>query len=436
MAGRSRNSYTLEATGNLARGARGRGAAVMVSASVLVLAVAMASCSSSSTNNDLFAATNTDKKSPAGTTDTPAGGCLLGCGNHADGGLKPHDPGADGGDQASDVAAPTVDPASLLDGRCMRATATRPPAYMLIVLDGSGSMTEANKWSSAVAALDAVFDDLAATSDPALGVGLMVFSDSSDPTMGVGPYPTSRDVTIAYVEQGQHDALRGRIDGSNAQNATPTLAALNGGYHMLENFIPAAPLPRGGRKVVVLMTDGNPNGGAQEQASVIDAATTELGRGITTFAVGIGAFPSTDPSVYDAAFMGRLAQAGGAAPAGCNPTETSNPLNLCHFQITPGAKSVQQLKLELVDAFNRIRKDVVSCEFGIGGAIDPSHFNVVLQPGVGGASVVPKNAQTGWVFDDDLSPTKVILEGAACDALKLDPKASVSFLTGCATYAH
>ena len=394
----------------------------------MLVAAGLVACSGAA-NKDLFS------EGPRGVDrGDPGGGCPT-CGDPNGGGLVI---GKDAGRRGPDGGLLSGEDGSVVGfdaSSCTPASAKRPPAYMLIVLDGSGSMDTDNKWTSVVPALDAVFDELAQNPDPTLGVGLMVFSDNLDPTQGMGPYPTARDVSVAFVDPAQRSALRARIDPARPSTATPTLAALSGGYKMLENFVVPPNLPSGGKKVLVLMTDGVPNGGGPEQVQCIGAASAELGKGITSFAVGIGPFPSSDTTTYDAAFMGKLAQAGGAAPPGCNPAETQNIADVCHFQITPSGATPGQLKQHFIEAINRIREEVGSCDFGISGMVDPSHFNVVFKSGTGQDTIVPENPLNGWTFDNPLHPTKVALHGTSCESAKLDRKGSVSFLTGCPT-AH
>jgi hypothetical protein len=196
----------------------------------------------------------------------------------------------------------------------------------------------------------------------------------------------------------------------------------------MENLVVGAPLPQNGRKVVVLMTDGLPATGSEQQCT--DAVSAEVPKGITTFAVGIGPFPSTNTGTYDPVFMGGLGQAGGAAPVGCNPKEAVNEANLCFTQITPGADTAK-MKQAFVDALNKIRKATASCELAAPAGVDPDNFNVAVKSGAGDDQVIPQGP-SGWTFDT-VPPTKVLLHGAACDRLKLDPKASASFITGCRT---
>src|SRR5262249_39145015 len=161
-----------------------------------------------------------------------------------------------------------------------------------------------------------------------------------------------------------------------------------------------------------LMTDGVPDGGPEEQAQCTSAATTELST-VTTFAVGVGPFPSPDTTGidgYDPAFLGTLAQAGGAAPAGCNPIEENDPSRLCHFQITPGGKSAQELAQEFANAINRIRGQVASCDFVLdksGGTVDPTKVNVVYRDQAGQEHVIVQDPLNGWTYDNPTNPSKV-----------------------------
>jgi hypothetical protein len=331
------------------------------------------------------------------------------------------------------------DAAGLLEAGCATATAraARQPVYMLIALDGSGSMDQENKWVAVVPALDAFFDDLKAKGDTTMGVGLTVFSDERDKTKGQGPYP-KMDVPIQVVDAAQATALHGRIDTSGPKSVTPTLAVLQGQYPLLESFQPSGALAPGGKRVLVLMTDGNPFPHTQQQQpACISLAQAETAKGILTFAVGIGDLVPYDPTTYDPTFMGAIAKAGGTASAGCDPNETSNVSKMCHFQITPGGKSAKQLEQDFLNAIDAIRGAVASCEFTLdksgsnGQNVDPTHVNVVYDDGNGGSGLIPEDGTNGWTYDDPNNPSKVILHGASCDQLKANPKGGIKIVLGC-----
>ena len=287
-----------------------------------------------------------------------------------------------------------------------------------------------------------------AQADPSIGVGLIVFSDSKDPTQGKGPYPTNVDIPIRLVDNTQMAALQERVQGVPAA-ATPTLPALQGAYPLLESFNPAAAaLPPNGKKIVVLMTDGlptEPPGPTQDQCIALanSAFTKAAPQGpIQLFVVGVGAFPGSS-GTYDPQFLGKLAVAGGTAKPSCNPLETTDPNKLCYFQITPAAGTAQALGAKFTAAIDSIRSQAALCEFAIqapqGTTVNPTQVNVVHYPGQGAPRVVyPFDANknpNGWTFDNGAAPTKVILHGTSCNDVKVDLKAKVGIVLGCET-AH
>jgi hypothetical protein len=335
----------------------------------------------------------------------------------------------------------------LLDGEgCATASAEakKTPVYMLFILDGSSSMQEDGKWPAATQALDAIFADMQSKGDPGVGVGLIVFSDTYDFTFASGPYPeTGIDVPIAFVDAAHLDALNARLSGQPWGN-TPTGTALQGGYGELESYVAAAPLPPGGQKVLVLITDGVPTdrcaaGGYSYTANrcVVEAGQ-ELAEGppagpVLTFVVGTGVFPSDDLADFDPSFLGNLAQSGGTGPAGCNPDENSSSSDLCYFEVDPTRGSQTRTEQAFEAAINAIRAQVLSCTFPLSpnadaGTVDPAKVNVTLD-----GTTVPQSSTNGWSYDDPVDPTAITLNGSACALVKSDSTASVQIVLGCAT---
>lgn len=328
-----------------------------------------------------------------------------------------------------------------------RGQAERLPVYLLFVVDGSGSMNDDTKWEALVPAYDAFVDDLASRADPTFGAGLTVFADANDPTItdtSAGPY-SKMDVPIAFVDALQKSALRGRLDGTSPNLGTPTYEVLSGQFPLLEAYAPPAgsKLATNGRKVLVFVSDGVPDpdmpAGQNEQPWSIDLVRTEAGKGVATFAVGIGKLSPLEPAKYDPRFMAQLAVAGGTAAAGCNPDEVADASRMCHFQITPGGgKSASALQQELSAAIDSIRTQALSCEYPLehvagAGAVDPGRVNVVYTDGSGAESVLPESATDGWSYDDPANPHEVILRGATCDRVKADRNGKVDIVLGCET---
>jgi len=82
-----------------------------------------------------------------------------------------------------------------------------------------------------------------------------------------------------------------------------------------------------------------------------------------------------------------------------------------------------------------IALSVQSCELTLNktSPIDPSSVNVVYANGAGQESQIAKDAANGWTYDNEGNPSKVILNGTACTALKADAAAKVTIVIGCPT---
>jgi hypothetical protein len=349
-----------------------------------------------------------------------------------------------GGDDAS------VSMGSPLGIGCATASseAKRQPVYLLFVLDGSGSMAQSNKWAAVVPALQSIFSQMATSGDTGVGAGLIVFSDTKDPTTGGGPYPSSADVSIALVNAAQKQTLNMRLAGM-PQNGTPTHAALMGGYGELESFMASAPLQGGGKKVLVLITDGVPTDDCMSipllttyanNACIVEAGN-ELKLGspkgpVETFVIGVGNFSAGSffgLGGIDPSFLGNLAHAGGTGSSNCNPNETMSTSDLCYFEIDPStAPTAAMLQQKFETALNAIRGQVVSCTYPLSGPnlnnVDPKLVNVEVD-----GKTILQDPKNGWTYDNPTTPKEIILHGAACTTAQTNITAKVSIVLGCAT---
>ena len=338
-------------------------------------------------------------------------------------------------------------------GQCATATVpiARPSIYMQIILDGSGSMLDpiapggptGLKWKAARDAFVAFFDDVAAKKDLGFGVGLFLF----DGTKGVPDFKIP-DVPIRQVDAYHQTQLKNRITKASPAGGTPIKLSLEGQLPLLKVYTPSSPLKPNGKRILVLITDGVPDGPSDIQPAVQGACAKlveDAFKGtpsITTFAVGVGD-PASDESTYNEAFVGRLAVAGGAPAAGCSPAwNQSSPAGQlpCHVQITPGAKTAIQLRDELLAAINGIRGAAATCEFALerpdgssAGVADPSRVNVTFTGSNGKGTTVLQDAADGWTYDNPTNPTAVIFHGAACDRVKTEAEGKVEIELGCKT---
>jgi len=363
----------------------------------------------------------TTEKSP---TEGDDGGSSSGGGGFGEG----HD-GGDSGDSGQQTCSNTNVQFALA------------PVYLQFIVDRSGSMS-GRKWEALQGALKEVFLQVYNQVDATTGVGLELF-----PNSGLGnTYPEpGKDVFIGFVDSAQLAKLNTRIS-EDVTGATPTYPAMEGGYKVLRNLVPLPPLPDTGKKVAVVMTDGDPSDGrfvdsqsGSTPPSRHDHATMAKDQfdnhAISTFVVGIGTGSEVNPR-----FLGPLAVAGGTADLStCNPLETSDLTKMCHYQITPGSKTAAELKDEFIAAISRIRRQAAGCEYNLQQDLsaDPNRVNVtitVTDPrGNPTATEISKDAANGWSFDDDVVPTKIYLHGEACETASKELNVKVEVLFGCRT---
>ncbi len=304
---------------------------------------------------------------------------------------------------------------------------SRIPVVIQLVVDESGSMI-GDKWKAQTGALGALFNDLKAAADPATFVGVTMFDDEVNTTI-----KPDTMLNASHVQQ----LLSAATKNSPSGGGTGTLAALEDGYASVEGFVPSSSsglVLDEMKRVVVLVSDGEPSGGDTEQTSCVNLAGQKFGltapKGpILTFSIGIGPFPATGG--YDPVFMGKVAQRGGTAPQGCNPAAKALA-GLCHFQVTPGQNAVATQQA-LVDAFTKIRAATASCEFSftVNDQTDLSNVKVEITDKDGNKTPVDKDAENGWSFDDESNPTKILLNGDACSVSSGTVSARVDVVVGC-----
>jgi hypothetical protein len=322
----------------------------------------------------------------------------------------------DGGASSTDGGELTPDAACAATA----SEATNVPVSMLIMFDKSGSMKDNSKWVNTTGALKTFFGDPATAG---LRVGLRFFPDSgcdstscsltkcSEPL--VAPAPLTADPAPKDVqEQALLDAIASKSPGGD----TPMSAALGGAELWATTYLSAHPAEKA---VVILVTDGEPNGCDNNISHIAKEASDARALGVYTYAIGLAG--------SNEAQLNQIATAGGAAGA--------------FFVGNDNAAA------DLLAALKSIQSTAVSCEFQMpasdnGQPVDPAKVNVSYLPGGDGAPVTfgqvggqadctPQKG--GWYYDDPKTPAKIVLCPSTCTEVQADPKAKVDVLLGCAT---
>lgn len=318
----------------------------------------------------------------------------------------------------------TIDPNSAC---AVGAEATHlKPVNMLIMFDRSGSMNDNNKWPQAAAALTTFFQD---PGSAGLGVALRFFPDDlpvagcmdtdcsasacSQPLVTLGdltadpaPADTQEAALVSAVDMAAPDA--------RPRSGTPLYAALDGAEQWAAATHASHP---DDNTVVVLVTDGNPNGCDESIPDIAQLAADALAtNGVLTYAVGIEGSNAAD--------MDTIAQAGGTSAG-----------------IFIGAGNAEA---DLLAALDSIRGQSLSCDFAmpqgtVDNPVDPTRINVNYAPGGGTALLIGQTSSAsacdtgGWYYDNATAPTRIFLCPNTCSVVQADPNASLQIVLGCET---
>jgi hypothetical protein len=348
----------------------------------------------------------------------------------------------------ADASAP--EPPDQPDAACATGTAEASlrPVNMLVMFDRSGSMREvadetsgSTRWDLTSGALTAFFQDPGAAE---LGVALRFFPHDS-PAAGCNDQACSVDAcSQVLVDMGKLSADAAPADtqeaalvtavmnsapsqsgGRRNSGGTPISAALEGALDWAASYQAAHPEER---TVVILATDGEPNGCDENYDHISQIAADALASsGVSTYAIGL---QNADGTAINPDDMNQLAAAGGTEKA---------------FFVSDGPTT----SADLLAALNSIRGMAIACDFAMpasttsGQKIDPNLLNVSYTLSSGDAVDLTKVAgasdcgsASSWYYDDEAAPTRIMLCPAACDAVTNDAAPQIEILAGCMTQVN
>jgi Mg-chelatase subunit ChlD len=314
----------------------------------------------------------------------------------------------------------TSEPAKVCASDVIEAALT--PVNLFLMVDRSGSMSQNNKWNQAVGALRTFLKD---PETEGLRVALRFFSDD-EPMAGCTMQGCSVDACAEPLVQ--VGALAGETGSVDAQESklvdaldhtfprsglgTPIYPALGGALQWASTYRTEHPNER---SVVVLVTDGEPNGCNQDIGDISGlAAQAAANFAISTYAIGLEG--------SNEAQLDQIAQAG----------QTSRGIFV-------GANT--NAESELVAALNTIRGQTMSCDFALpsatsGQAADPGRVNVTLTNDASSVELFRVDSevdcvagQAAWYYDDATAPNRIHLCPSACESA--GQVADISVTMGC-----
>lgn len=376
--------------------------------------------------------------SAADDPSTGSGGQVIASGGSDGTGGASESTGGSGIDVSGSGGAPDdLDP----DDACATGTeeASLRPVTMLILFDRSSSLIRnevspgVTRWQAVSAAFAAFLSD---PSTDGLGVALRFFPHDL-PTEGCNT-PTcdiaacsqpliepGRLLAVQGAEDSHEGALLAALDAATPVpgGGTPTGAILEGGVDWALGYQDEHPDER---VVILLVTDGAPEG-CEERVPHLEGFLEEaLAGGISTYVVGL---LGEDGEALAQTVMNYLADAGGTDEA---------------IFIEDG----EATQTELLQALASVQGRSIACDFELpqvthaGVEIDPGLVNVIYTPGGGGEESMEVKFtkvlgragcedSTSWFYDVEDEPTRIHLCPAACEPVSSDPAGMLEILLGC-----
>lgn len=286
-------------------------------------------------------------------------------------------------------------------------SAQRVQVDIVFLIDRSQSMS-GQKWNGTTSALKDFFSDPASAK---LGAGLEYFPNNNASPCIPEDYEVL-SVPIGVLPANSF-ALTNSLPADATGGSTPTWGALKGALSAATAYQDAHPKDK---VILVLATDGGPNSCPDNTIEGIAnlAKSARNYNGVQTYVIGVqGA---------DIPSINKIAAAGGTGAS---------------YDIT---NDISQFAATIAD----IRSKALGCDFQIpappnGKELDPDEVNFTYTPqGSGMEKLILRaddladcNGKPGWYYDNNLSPTKIILCPASCATVQADLEAVVNVLFGC-----
>jgi len=293
---------------------------------------------------------------------------------------------------------------------------------LFFMVDRSGSMSMSGLWDPLKSALTTFFQ---ASTSAGLGVALEFFPlDASttpkqdgcagsdcDASKCANPWvPLGTLTTAAAPSDSQEDKLVTAITGLGTAFGTPMHPALDGATQWAVNQKGSKPLEDFS---VILITDGDPYGCNEDLNAIAALASAAyLSAGIKTYVL---ALPGSTIANLD-----KIAIAGG--------TGGSIPV------------TAASLAAELIASFQAIAGNQAKCDFALPNPslYDKNDVTVTFTASNSTQSILPKRndlaacgTNPGWYFDNNTTPTKVVLCPKSCSNAQSDVGSSISLNVGC-----
>ncbi|MGC4087530.1 MAG: vWA domain-containing protein [Polyangiaceae bacterium] len=295
------------------------------------------------------------------------------------------------------------------------------PVYLAFAFDVSGSMGKGDqpwhdqklKWDPVAAATTAFFSDSASKG---LWASLTFFPTDANSRCNKSSYATP-DVPITALPSNVFGTALAKIPQQAWRGGTPTLAVMQGVSSAVTQAMQTTP----GHYVIVLVTDGYPEGCNDNAIASVSAVAAGMLPKVPTYVIGI-ANPPISGAPDTVSNLNQVAVAGGTQHAFL--IDTGNPTN------TSSAFGA---------AVSSIRSASISCEAAIpkppaGKSFDKRRVAVKYTGNTGTTQLqydAACSASDAWHYDDANNPTRVVLCANTCAKIQADSSAKLSVEFAC-----
>ncbi len=252
-----------------------------------------------------------------------------------------------------------------------------------------------------------------------IGIGFFAAMGGNNAECNILGYATPT-VPIAPLP-GNAMAFTAAVGATAPAGGTPTTPALTGAIQYAQAY---TTMQAGARTAAVLfVTDGLPSDNCNPRSNPMNATAAAAAGfaatpSIKTFVVGLGSVATLDTIA--------LAGVGGNKAACPDPASAT-----CYIPATGDVTAALTKALTTITG-------MITCNYAIPTGSDPRLVNVQTSLGAGMTTAIGKvdsmtacGASGGWFYDNNTTPTQIILCPQSCDPLKATANSGVQVVYGC-----
>lgn len=296
------------------------------------------------------------------------------------------------------------------------------PVYLAFAFDVSGSMGQGDmpwhdrtlKWDPVTAATKAFFTDPASAG---LSASVTFFPAASNKCTDAAY--ANPNVPMTPLPSTEPGAAIDMIGSQTWRGGTPTLNVMHGVIGAVQRAAETTP----GRYVIVLVTDGYPQGCDDNEIASVASVVSAVASTIPTYVIGV-ANPPIQGAPDTVTNLTQIAMAGGTDHAYVidtgNPTQTAATFKATIDSIRGAAISCDA-RIPAPPIGSTFDKQKVAVTYTSGGAMTALSYDATCM------------APNSWHYDDPANPQHVVLCPNTCSTIQSDANGALSVEFSCKT---